>query len=345
MSIYTQSSSTGIIPNSGSAGTGPAMCKTSSSVTQGAPKHLQSTFVHIDSYLAWAKVRRDHKKQTLRVRRSILRSFAKQYAAVHGTKPFEKANTEQLEQLIDARQVMPSTRADYVNHLAGFYGWAVQYGVRKVTPSPTNPLNPTTDMHRPKKAKPNPKPMPDADAQRAIDAATDRVRAWLLLARESGLRCCEIAPLQVECLCRSHCQCSWVDFSTNQIHIHGKGGHYRRVPLTYDAKDALRQLQRQGQFPFIVQGGPKYGQPLSAAGVSNTANKFLHSMGIRLTIHKLRHAFGTATHEVEKNLVAVQELLGHASLETTRRYVAGPSHEQQQMLVDRASLRSRKLAG
>jgi integrase/recombinase XerC len=42
------------------------------------------------------------------------------------------------------------------------------------------------------------------------------------------------------------------------------------------------------------------------------------------TTHSLRHRFATAAYGVERDLRAVQELLGHAKPETTARYAAVP---------------------
>ncbi|HET6299160.1 MAG TPA: site-specific integrase, partial [Kribbella sp.] len=42
------------------------------------------------------------------------------------------------------------------------------------------------------------------------------------------------------------------------------------------------------------------------------------------TGHSLRHRFASAAYAVDRDLRAVQELLGHSKPETTARYVATP---------------------
>lgn len=40
------------------------------------------------------------------------------------------------------------------------------------------------------------------------------------------------------------------------------------------------------------------------------------------TLHKLRHRYATKAYSAEHDLLTVRELLGHASLQTTVRYIA-----------------------
>ncbi|WP_292702628.1 tyrosine-type recombinase/integrase, partial [Microbacterium sp. 69-10] len=40
-----------------------------------------------------------------------------------------------------------------------------------------------------------------------------------------------------------------------------------------------------------------------------------------VTMHALRHAFATRTYNVNRDVFAVQQLLGHSSAATTQRYV------------------------
>jgi integrase len=43
------------------------------------------------------------------------------------------------------------------------------------------------------------------------------------------------------------------------------------------------------------------------------------------TIHKLRHRAATRFYDVERDIAATQDFLGHASPATTRAYVAVPT--------------------
>jgi site-specific recombinase XerC len=46
-------------------------------------------------------------------------------------------------------------------------------------------------------------------------------------------------------------------------------------------------------------------------------NQFLREAGVGATAHQLRHLFGSTTYANTRDLRTVQELLGHASPETT----------------------------
>ena len=67
----------------------------------------------------------------------------------------------------------------------------------------------------------------------------------------------------------------------------------------------------------------KKGTALTQAYVSRTVEKILLSAGIRKEkngAHMLRHTFATLLYLKSKDLVLVQEALGHASLDTSRIY-------------------------
>lgn len=108
------------------------------------------------------------------------------------------------------------------------------------------------------------------------------------------------------------------------IRIRGKGNKYRvvmikkhliaeylpQIPIHYDNKDG---------FLFINAKGGR----LTQAYVSRIVEKILFSAGIRKEkngAHMLRHTFATMLYKNQKDLVLVQEALGHASLNTSRIY-------------------------
>jgi len=56
--------------------------------------------------------------------------------------------------------------------------------------------------------------------------------------------------------------------------------------------------------------------------VAHRGNYRIRKAGVRGTsMHKLRHRFATQAYDKTRDLVAVQELLGHSDVGTTRRYV------------------------
>lgn len=311
------------------------------------PAHLQRTYKLIDDYRTWAKVRKGDSETTVYGRWCTLRSLATQFAGIHdkfqgGDCPqvrFTDASSEQLLSLLDARGLNPQPRGDYTRTLHSFFVWVDRYGHRKVSRAKGWEAIPTLAdlMPRPGFKPPKPRTMPDTDVQRAVDLAPGlRHRTMLLLAAEAGLRCIEIARLDP----------SWVDMTTNQLHVFGKGDKRRAVSMTYDVRDCLNECLRHDVLPFVQTGGICIGQPMSAGGVSATMNSYLRSIGIPLTMHKLRGRFADAVYEASGwKLTVVQELLGHSNLETTRRYLSHANVRERQLAVDMASLSARKLRG
>jgi integrase len=62
--------------------------------------------------------------------------------------------------------------------------------------------------------------------------------------------------------------------------------------------------------------------PNSPAVVSKVANTHLRDCGTDATLHQLRHRFASALYAQTQDLRLVQEMLGHASPETTAGYAA-----------------------
>jgi site-specific recombinase XerD len=157
--------------------------------------------------------------------------------------------------------------------------------------------------------------LPDAPKTDEVDAALDafdadgplalRNRALLELIYSAGLRSAEAVGLDL----------ADVDFEQEQLHVRGKGGKERVVPLGEEAGYLLAQYLREAR-PQLARGAEN-AVFISARGrrldTSTLRRLFAHP-------HRLRHAFATHLLEGGADLRTIQELLGHSSLSTTQVY-------------------------
>jgi integrase/recombinase XerC len=148
------------------------------------------------------------------------------------------------------------------------------------------------------------------------DPETLRDRAILELFYSSGLRLAELVGLSL----------GDVDAADRTVRVLGKGSKARVVPVGKQALVALRdwlavrsELARQGELALFVG---RRGARVSPRTVQKRVNAWAKRQGAptRVHPHMLRHSFATHILESSRNLRAVQELLGHASLSTTQIY-------------------------
>jgi site-specific recombinase XerD len=132
-----------------------------------------------------------------------------------------------------------------------------------------------------------------------------RNRALLELLYSGGLRSAEVVGLDL----------GDVDFERETVHVHGKGGKERVVPLGEEAAHHVARYLRDAR-PELARGAAD-ALFLSARG------RRLDTSAVRRLVrnpHRLRHAFATHLLEGGADLRTIQELLGHSSLSTTQIY-------------------------
>jgi len=150
-----------------------------------------------------------------------------------------------------------------------------------------------------------------ADVERAVDdlAGDDplalRNAALVELVYACGLRSAEAVGLDL----------ADVDLDREQVHVRGKGGKERLVPLGEEPAWRLGRWLRDGR-PRLARGA------CDALFVSVRGRRLDTSSLRRLFPHphSLRHAYATHLLEGGADLRTIQELLGHASLSTTQIY-------------------------
>lgn len=149
-----------------------------------------------------------------------------------------------------------------------------------------------------------PRPCPDHVIVTAYSSTTDpRVTLAIRIATETGLRRGEVArlkPADVEGRPGNYC-----------VHVVGKGGHERTVPISDELAAQLLSVTTAWVFPAPLGG------PITPRHLGKLITRALPGPW---TTHTLRHRFATVAYQTTSDLRAVQELLGHTSPVTTAIY-------------------------
>jgi integrase/recombinase XerD len=200
--------------------------------------------------------------------------------------------------------------------LRQFYGFLVDEGIREDDPSSALP--------RPSIRRPLPRLLSHDEVARYLtqaeeESGTDRPGAVRLLCLlellyGSGLRASEVVTLPLVAVPRD----------APFLHVSGKGGQQRLVPVSTRARQAL------SRWLALRPVSPRFLFPSrSQAGHLTRVRLFqlLRELAVRAEIdparvspHVLRHAFATHLLEGGADLRVLQTLLGHADIATTQIY-------------------------
>ncbi|MCH7611461.1 MAG: site-specific integrase [Chloroflexi bacterium] len=141
------------------------------------------------------------------------------------------------------------------------------------------------------------------EVRQVLSVCGTRDRALVMTLIDSGIRRGEALDL------------TWddVDFRTGAVHVRrGKGGKAR---VTYIGAKTKRALLRWG-------GGQRSIAifPLTASGGTTLMARLSHKSEVHITFHKCRRTFATWALRGGMDLLSLQRLLGHSSLEMVRHY-------------------------
>lgn len=182
--------------------------------------------------------------------------------------------------------------------------------------------NPMERVERPKRERALIRPFSPEQATRLIAAPDNSVyglrdRAMMMLMLDSGLRISELLSLDSG-------RVDWLNCSAT---VMGKGRKERSVPFSAKTGQALLEYA-QARSKGPVKSGQfflgKTGKPMCRSKARKLLLRYGRAAGIegvRISPHTLRHTFAVLYIRNGGDSFSLQEILGHSTLEMTRRYV------------------------
>jgi integrase/recombinase XerD len=277
---------------------------------------------HADRYLDFLAVERGLSPNSLAAYRRDLSLYGRFLTAVGIANPLD-SRTEDLAAFVawlreqrtaQDRPYAASTVARTLVAVRGFHKFLVREGLSQQDPS--------TEVSGPRPRRPLPKAltMPQTEALLAAPVGEDPValrdRALLELLYAAGLRISELVDLDIDD----------VDLAARTVRCVGKGDKERVVPMGRVAQQAVEAWLVRGR-PTMHPRSPalltnRRGGRLTRQGGWKILKKHAEAAGLSDAVspHTLRHSFATHLLDNGADVRVVQELLGHASVNTTQVY-------------------------
>jgi len=284
--------------------------------------------------------------QTIETYAQGMRRFTEYLDSVHHS-PTRAASTLSVDHalgcarwLSEARGIAKATLRTYLSALARFYGYLLRERIVNLSAAEIERMREAYRQYRKGGGRRLPK-LPPAEAIAALLSAARAVKpqpqrprlelarlrniAMLEALRASGMRVGELVTLKRDDL----------DYHQRAARVTGKGDKQRLVYFDEAAWEAIQTYLRARndgargralyQLPVFARHDRRASTnvlPMTTDSVRLVFRHLARTAGIEIvmTPHSLRHAFATKVLEATGDLAVVQDLLGHASPETTRIY-------------------------
>ncbi|HEX8273824.1 MAG TPA: tyrosine recombinase XerC [Longimicrobiaceae bacterium] len=282
----------------------------------------------VAAFLRWVGEERQLSPRTLRAYTDDLREFEAFLTTYYGTPEWTWGGIDRLAirsfmgDCVGRRGLAKRSVARKLSAVRSFFRFLHVEG--------TVEANPARSVRSPKRERTLPGFLTREQMETVIEYAEARADHGTLLGLRdlaivelfygTGMRLSELQALDLADL----------DLVSERARVMGKGRKERIVPLGrmaiaalrryYEVRDARTQ-DTPGADPRAVFVG-QAGRRLSARQIQNVIGKLLDGVAedSGVSTHSLRHSFATHLVDAGADLVAVKELLGHASLSTTQIY-------------------------
>ena len=202
------------------------------------------------------------------------------------------------------------------------------------------PASPARKLFPPERGRHQPRYLTELEYKRLLEAVRHEPRdaAVIELLLQTGIRLSELSGLKVTDV-HLPARLSRNPDGAGAVHVLGKGRRERTVTLNWKACKALRAYlavrAQDTDDPSLFL--TKFGLGIGPRSIEFLVSKYLREAGIHgASVHSLRHTFGTQSVKRGTKLRIVQEVLGHASLETTSIYVGLAREDMDRELQEHA---------
>lgn len=272
----------------------------------------------VDEYLNYLTVEKGASANTLEAYSRDLLRFVDFMGGIGRRSPEEVAPEDLLSYIVFLRfQGLSSVSVNRnLAAVRGFFRYLLREG--KVKASPLSTVKSAKAWFR----------LPDVISKEEMfhllsmpagDSVVDiRDRAIMELMYATGLRVSETVALELKN----------INWQVGYLHITGKGGKERIVPVARSALEAVRIYLEKAR-PVLLSGRVsdalfinKSGGAFSRQGLWKVIRKYALKAGLgnRVHPHTFRHSFATHLLEGGADLRSIQIMLGHADISTTQIY-------------------------
>lgn len=256
----------------------------------------------MDRYLAHQQMTGVLSANTVRHRRSALRRFE----AHCGSKlDVDKVRRTAVENWLAKTGRAPSTKRYYLAVITAFSRWCLEHELVR--------RDFTLGVRRPRLPRRIPRALTSEQVQKLLIGPDARMLLCLVLALQEGLRVGEITRLET----------GDVDRARRTVTVRGKGGHERTLPISEETWACLCAYMGPNHWPggAVIRSKHDGVSGLSPHTLSMQMSEHIHRAGVDASAHPLRHTAASEVLERCGDILAIRDMLGHASVSTSQIYV------------------------
>jgi site-specific recombinase XerC len=268
-----------------------------------------SLLPHVDRYLAQRRNQGTLTRDSVRNQRCVLYGLAQSF----GRRPVARLSRRDIDRYLETiGHLAPATRRQRLSTVRTFCAWLVLHR--------TIGRDPTVGIPSVRQPRHVPRALPQESVALVFASLPDlRAHAIVALMVYCGLRCCEVAHLEM----------ADYDPADKLLTVRGKGGHERVLPIPDECAAVLGRYLRSQP----ACGGPLVRSKRNAAlglapnTISRMVAQWMAAAGVKqrardgVSAHAYRHTCASEILDRCHDVTIVQRVLGHAHLSTSAIYL------------------------